>query len=207
MLDFLFLFVSLLVAVSVHEFSHAWVADRLGDPTPRVQGRLTLNPLAHLDIAGTLMLLLFHFGWGKPVVVNSQYFRVPLRDNALVSLAGPVSNFVVAFVLSVVMLLVQDGVPEVVFSLLGFMLDLNIILGVFNLLPFPPFDGSKILGLFMPVKWGRAYERYLERGTVYVILFVLFDFIVLKNAFGYSIIQVVVSVLAAFVKGVLVLGV
>jgi len=205
-MDFLFLFIGLLVAVSVHEFSHAWVADRLGDPTPRVQGRLTLNPLAHLDVVGTLMLLVFQFGWGKPVVVNSQYFRVPLRDNALVSLAGPLSNFFVAFGLSVLMVVVQRSVPEIIFSLLGFVLDLNVVLGVFNLLPFPPFDGSKILGLFVPAKWERAYRHYLEQGTVFVILFVLFDFIVIRNAFGYSIIQITVSVLAAFVKSVFVLG-
>lgn len=206
-MELLYLIVGLLVGITIHECSHAFVADRLGDPTPRVQGRLTLNPLAHIDIVGTIMMLLFRFGWGKPVQVNNQYFRSPVRDMALVSLAGPVSNFFVAFVLALVLRGVGDGMPDVIFSLLNFVIDVNIVLGVFNLLPFPPFDGSKVVALFVPRRFEKAYQRFLDYGVVYVILFVVFDAIVLAPMMGHiSFIQRFISFAAAFVKGVIVLG-
>lgn len=206
-MELLYLIVGLLVGITVHEYSHAFVADRLGDPTPRMQGRLTLNPLAHIDVIGTIMMLLFRFGWGKPVQVNNQYFNSPVRDMALVSLAGPVSNFLVAFVLALVLRGVGDGMPVFVFSLLNFVLDVNIVLGVFNLLPFPPFDGSKVVALFVPRRFERAYQHFLDRGVVYVILFVVFDAVVLSPLMGHvSLIARFISFAAAFVKGVIVLG-
>ena len=119
-MDFLYLIIGLLIGITIHEFSHAYVADRLGDPTPRYQGRLTLNPVAHIDPVGTLMMLLFHFGWGKPVIVNNQYFRSPMRDMALVSLAGPISNFVVAFVMVLLLRGFGDFLPDWIFSLLNY---------------------------------------------------------------------------------------
>ncbi len=93
-------FASLLIAVTIHEFSHAFVADRLGDPTARSYGRLTLNPLAHLDPLGTIMLFIAHFGWGKPVPIDPYNFKYPRRDEILVSFAGPLSNFILALVFS-----------------------------------------------------------------------------------------------------------
>lgn len=206
-MEYLYLIIGLLVGIAVHEFSHAYVADRLGDPTPRVQGRLTLNPLAHIDIVGTIMMLLFRFGWGKPVVVNNQYFRSPVRDMALVSFAGPLSNFLVAFALVLMLRGMGGFMPVWVFSLFNMVLDINIVLGVFNLLPLPPFDGSKIIALFVPRRFERAYARFLDRGVVYVILFVVFDAIVLVPLFGHiSLIERFISFAAAFVKGVMVLG-
>lgn len=206
-MELIYLIIGLLVGITIHECSHAFVADRLGDPTPRIQGRLTLNPLAHIDVVGTIMMLLFRFGWGKPVQVNNQYFRAPVRDMALVSLAGPVSNFLVAFVLALVLRGVGDGMPDVIFSLLNFVIDVNIVLGVFNLLPFPPFDGSKIVALFVPRRFEKAYQHFLDKGVVYVILFVVFDAIVLAPMMGHvSFIARFISFAAAFVKGVIVLG-
>lgn len=206
-MDFLYLIIGLLVGITIHEFSHAYVADRLGDPTPRYQGRLTLNPVAHIDPVGTLMMLLFHFGWGKPVIVNNQYFRSPMRDMALVSLAGPISNFVVAFVMVLLLRGFGDFLPDWIFSLLNYIADVNIVLGIFNFLPFPPFDGSKILGLVMPRRFERVYQRFLDKGVMYVILFVVFDAVVLAPLFGQiSLVGRFVSFAAMIVKGIMVLG-
>src|SRR3990167_9790844 len=102
-LSFLASLLAIVIAISIHEFSHALAADRLGDPTPRLQGRLTLNPLAHLDPLGTLMLLIVRFGWGKPVVFDPFNLRHPRRDAAIISLAGPVSNLILAFVCAVLL--------------------------------------------------------------------------------------------------------
>lgn len=206
-MDFLYLIIGLLIGITIHEFSHAYVADRLGDPTPRYQGRLTLNPVAHIDPVGTLMMLLFHFGWGKPVIVNNQYFRSPMRDMALVSLAGPISNFVVAFVMVLLLRGFGDFLPDWIFSLLNYIADVNIVLGIFNFLPFPPFDGSKILGLVMPRRFERAYQRFLDKGVMYVILFVVFDAVVLAPLLGQiSLVGRFVSFAAMIVKGIMVLG-
>lgn len=200
--EFIYLAVALVTAITIHECAHAFVADRLGDPTPRVQGRLSLNPLAHLDPIGTLMMVIFHFGWGKPVVINPRYFRAPIRDSALVSLAGPATNFVCAFALALILKQGRFFIPVQLFALLDMILDVNLLLGIFNLLPFPPFDGSKIVGLFIPKRFERAYSTYLERGVIYVILFVLFDFVVLAPILGGSIIQRLVGVVFLAMKSV-----
>ena len=205
-MDIIYLIIGLVVATTIHEFSHAYLADRLGDPTARVQGRLTLNPLAHLDLIGTFMLIFFRFGWGKPVQVNPQYFKEPLRDAAVVSVAGPMSNFLMAFALALFLRGTYGFLPMWSRNLFETILDVNLILGIFNLLPFPPFDGSKVLGFFVPVRWTRAYERYLEKGMFYMILFVLFDYIVLAPLLGASIIQSTVFKVFVVVKGVLFLG-
>lgn len=205
-MEMLYLIFGLVVATTIHEFSHAYLADRLGDPTPRLQGRLSLNPLVHLDIVGTLMLIFFHFGWGKPVQVNPRYFRVPMRDSAVVSLAGPMSNFLMAFVLVLFLKESHVVMPDWSVDLFSTMLDVNLILGIFNLLPFPPFDGSKILGLMVPRRFEHAYESYLEKGTMYTILFILFDFMVVAPVLGMSIVQATMVRLFLLVKGVLFLG-
>lgn len=202
----LHLILGLLVATTIHEFSHAYLADRLGDPTPRIQGRLTLNPLAHLDPVGTLMMIFFHFGWGKPVQVNPRYFRVPLRDAAIVSLAGPLSNFIVAFALALFLKESYFLLPVWSQSLFETILDVNLVLGIFNLLPFPPFDGSKVLGLFMPRRWVGAYEHFLDKGLFYVIMFILFDYMIISQLLGTSLIQLTVFRIFVVVKGVFFLG-
>ena len=171
--SFFIWFFALLVAVSVHEFSHALVADRLGDPTPRVNGRLTLNPLAHLDPLGTLMLLLIRLGWGKPVPIDPYNLESPRRDTALISLAGPASNLILATVLSVFTGLLNYWFIHLIFLPL---IILNVSLAIFNLLPFPPLDGSKILFGLLPSNLALRYEEILGEYGLIIILFLLFPF-------------------------------
>lgn len=159
---------ALLVAITIHEFSHALVADRLGDPTPRLQGRLTLNPLAHLDPLGTLMLILVRFGWGKPVQFDPFNLKDPRRDAALISFAGPASNFVLASFLGIVVRVL----PETIFYLLPF-IQLNVVLGVFNLVPIHPLDGGKVfIGLLAP-QTARVWDRLLQRYGLLILLFLI----------------------------------
>ena len=167
----------LVLALTVHEYSHARMADRLGDPTPEAQGRITLNPLAHLDPVGTICLLFAGFGWGKSVQTNPTYYRNPSRDNMLVALAGPLSNIILAFVLFFIWTIVYIFVPlnnitEILFDMLMLGAFINLCLGIFNLLPVPPLDGSKILSHFVKgnarkILW--AMEQYST-----IILIVLF---------------------------------
>ena len=160
-MDIIISAIGLLIAVTIHEFSHALAADRLGDPTPRAAGRLTLNPLAHLDPLGTLMIFIVHFGWGKPVPIDPYNFAHPRRDEAIVSLAGPASNFIFAFIIS----LIIRFIPMSIFSYFLYIFALtNLYLGVFNLLPIPPLDGSKVflnlLSVEKAYEWQQAFDRY-----------------------------------------------
>ena len=167
----------LLLCLSLHEAAHGYTAYRLGDPTAKNAGRLTLDPLKHLDPVGTICLLFFHVGWAKPVPVNTWYFKNPRRDTALVSLAGPVSNFLLAAVLLFIrqFLIFSSVMPVYVLGLMvHYAAIMSIGLGVFNLIPVPPLDGSKILFSFLP--WQQAakyakYEQYIQFGLL-VLLFV-----------------------------------
>jgi len=145
---------ALLVAVTVHELSHGLMADRLGDPTARLQGRITLNPLPHIDPLGALAFVLAGFGWAKPVPVNARNLRHPRRDMAWVAAAGPISNFVVAFVALVVLRLVgrlgAATFVEPVTGMLFYIYLFNLGLGIFNLIPLPPLDGGHFLPYFLP---------------------------------------------------------
>lgn len=135
--------IALVIGISVHEFAHAASALLLGDPTAKYAGRVTLNPLAHLDLLGTAMLLIAGFGWGKPTPVNPQYFSRPIVDEILTALAGPASNFLMATLLGLILRFIP--LPEVAFVLGIIVLQINLMLMLFNLLPVPPLDGSKIL--------------------------------------------------------------
>ena len=168
----------LILALTFHEYAHAKMADKLGDPTPEDQGRLTLNPMAHMDPMGTICLLFAGFGWGKPVQVNGAYFRNPARDNMLVALAGPVMNFVLAFVLFVILASISIFAPagSTVWSLISVIVfyaaTLNVSLGVFNLIPVPPLDGSKIFAYFLK---GKAREvLYFLEDYSWIIIMILF---------------------------------
>jgi len=164
---------AVLIAISLHEFAHGYASYKLGDPTPKAMGRLSVNPLAHLDPIGTLCLLVFHFGWAKPVGVNPYYYKDRKKGMAMVALAGPAMNFMIAFISILLMGLIAKAtggyagtVVVYIFNLLNYVFIINVGLGTFNLLPVPPLDGSKILGAILPTdKYFRymAYERY---GTI-----------------------------------------
>jgi Zn-dependent protease len=154
---------AILFGLTIHEFSHGLVAWRLGDPTARAAGRLTLNPLKHLDPIGTIGLFLFRFGWAKPVPIDPRYFRHPDRDMALSSLAGPAANLVTAALSGVILrLLLLAGVTGFFVQLASYFVLFNLILCFFNLIPIPPLDGSRLLYYFLPDNLAAAYAR-LER--------------------------------------------
>lgn len=161
---------ALVIAATVHEFAHAYVADRLGDPTPRSQGRLTLNPLAHLDLLGSLLILLAGFGWAKPVQINPMNFRDWRRDTIIVSAAGPLANVTFLFVLGVpykLGLLEFGGSPGS--QLLLAIIRINAMLAVFNLIPVPPLDGSKILMGLLPPAAAVSYARTQPYGVLILL--------------------------------------
>lgn len=167
---------AILLAISIHEAAHGFAAYKLGDYTAKSMGRISLNPFRHLDPIGALCMLVFGFGWAKPVMVNPYNFKNRKRDTALVSLAGPVSNFVMAFLaIALFKLFVVVSIPispfaDILFSFFRSVAFLNIGLGLFNLIPIPPLDGSKI---FLPLLPDRLYYdimRYEHLGWIILIL-------------------------------------
>lgn len=160
---------ALLSAITIHEFAHAFAADRLGDPTPRSQGRLTLNPLAHLDLLGTAALFLVGFGWGKPVQFDPFNLRNPRRDAAIISFAGPVSNILLAIVLSLLATFLSSFSGFVPFIAM-FFIDLNVRLAVFNLIPVHPLDGGKVLVGLLPENQAHVWDRILHQYGLFILL-------------------------------------
>jgi len=173
---FVLTLISLLVAITVHEFSHAWAADYLGDPTPRLQGRLKLNPLVHVDNIGMLFLLFFGFGWGKPVEFDPYNLKDPRRDAAFISIAGPSSNFILAIILSLLLrlfIVLQLNFMIIIGSLLFVpMIQMNIILGIFNLLPIHPMDGFKIVEGILPEEKAHEWKQLQRFGMIFLILLI-----------------------------------
>lgn len=176
------------LTMPIHEFAHGFIADKLGDPTPRYQGRLTLNPFAHIDYMGSLCILLFGFGWAKPVQVNAYNFRKPKRDMALTALAGPVSNILLALIcliLANVVILITNSIRlYYVIAFFFYVAQINVSLAVFNLIPIPPFDGSRLLAVFLPDKYYyklMRYERYIYFGLLALLFLGILD-IPLMNA-------------------------
>ena len=154
---------ALIIAAAGHEYAHAKAADLLGDPTPRLMGRLTMNPFVHLDFIGSLALIIGGFGWAKPVVVNPTNFKDPQTDDMIVSIAGPIANLVMAFIGYAVMrcleaanLLGNDSLYLVLFLIVVY----NINFAILNLMPVPPLDGSHILMNFLPLKWQIHVARF-----------------------------------------------
>ncbi|MFZ5759546.1 MAG: site-2 protease family protein [Thermodesulfobacteriota bacterium] len=168
-----------LFALTIHEYSHGMVAFRLGDPTARDLGRLTLNPLKHLDPLGVLAFIIMKIGWAKPVPVNPRYFRNPLKDMIWVALAGPAANLFTAIassLLAELLMLFAPLIPQPILfpllQMLGASIWINLILAVFNLLPIPPLDGSKVLMGLLPARQAASYSRLEPFG--FIILLVLF---------------------------------
>ena len=186
---------AILLALSFHELSHALVARKLGDPTAERAGRITLNPLAHLDPIGTIMIFIFHFGWAKPVPVNPSYFKNPRRDMLLVALAGPVSNLIMGVGFGLVSMLITNVLGmggSIIHQMVIAGIAINAILMAFNMIPIPPLDGSKVMfGLFnFSPEFQYNYSRIGPMVLLGVILFGRFTGVSLISMFISPVINV-----------------
>lgn len=168
---FVLIALALILSLTIHEFSHAVVADKLGDPTARMLGRVSLNPIAHLDPLGTLLLLFAGFGWGKPVPFDSTYLKHPRRDAALIAFAGPFSNFILAILFGLIINIfrVYGGVLGTLFYLIVLY---NLLLGFFNLIPLHPLDGFKVIYGLMP-KGLVSQWLQIEPYGIFILLFLI----------------------------------
>lgn len=173
---------ALLVALSIHEFGHAVVSDALGDPTPRMQGRLTMNPLAHLSKLGTLMLLLFGFGWANPVPVNPTYYKKPRLGMLLVGISGVFMNLFIAFI-SVFLVGAMGSIgflQEGGYMLLYWIMTYNTWLAFFNILPIWPLDGFRVVSTLLPYKMAVTFEQFLLRYGFIILMLLVFTDVVSK---------------------------
>ncbi len=190
-----------LLALTIHEFAHAWVANRLGDSTARLQGRLTLNPLAHMDPIGTVAILLIGFGWARPVPVDPRQFRNPRRDHILVAAAGPISNLLMAMGMAAFYGLMPWGIAGPTWNWLVLPLRLmvrtgvwvNVLLAVFNLFPIPPLDGSRVLSGLLPLRQALAFSRLEPYG--FLLIFLLFVTGIAEPVFGLAVRSIAVALL------------
>lgn len=177
-----YVIITLMVAFTIHEFAHAYVAYKFGDPTAKRQGRLTLSPLAHLDPFGTILIFIAGFGWAKPVPVNRYFFKNPRLAGVLVSVAGPVSNLVIAFLGTLIWYIllstnVLTGLPSIYINGLqdffNIFVSLNVMLFIFNLLPFPPLDGYRIIEDLVPVHVRAKMTQYESYGIILFLILVI----------------------------------
>lgn len=173
---------ALLIALSVHEAAHAYTAYKLGDKSQKAMGRLSLSPLAHIDPIGFIFMLVFKFGWGKPVVMDDRNFKNRRKGVMLVALAGPMSNILLAFVFTIILklldvfgvlaLMIDSNIGSILYIMLIYMIEFNVVFGVFNLIPLPPFDGAKVLTYFLPLK-GKRFMDWLEQYSVWVLVILM----------------------------------
>jgi Zn-dependent protease len=182
-LYFVLVLICLILSLSIHEFFHAYVAFKLGDITPKLQGRVTLNPLAHIDIYGLILLIVAGFGWGKPVEYDVYNLKNPKRDVLLISFSGPLSNLILAIVFMVLVKFL--GANPFFYQ----MITLNLVLGVFNLLPIYPLDGFNVVTGLLP--YNLAYRwKELDKYGVYILIIFL-----LTNAYSYTVLPIVSMIL------------
>ena len=176
----------LLFSLTIHEFSHGITAYYLGDDTAKRAGRLTLNPISHIDPIGLLMLFIAHIGWAKPVPINPYNFKNYKRDTAITAAAGPISNFLIAIILSIFFHILQGIIPaeklmagfnQTVFFALYYAILINLALGLFNLIPLPPLDGSKILGGFLTDQQYARYTAKERQGAMILMIIFAADYI------------------------------
>ncbi len=174
-----------LFSLTFHEFAHAWAAFKLGDPTAKREGRLTLNPLAHLDLFGTLAIIFAHIGWAKPVPINPYFFRNPRRGIVLTSIAGPASNLLLALVFGtcVRVLMIFGMHSNTLWFILLYAMHINIVLAVFNLIPLPPLDGSKVLFGLTHIN-PHVVERLEQVGPMILFGLIFFGMLSGINVFG-----------------------
>jgi Zn-dependent protease len=173
----------IILGLSFHEFAHAWVANRCGDPTPKYHNRITINPAAHIDPLGFLALIFIGFGWGRPVVINPNNFRKPRRDELLVSLAGVTMNLILAFIFMGTIRLLYEFALGFMLSDLGMILQdiliwvvhINIVLMVFNLLPIPPLDGFNVLTQIFNLRNTEFYYRVYDKGFLILMILIVFN--------------------------------
>lgn len=169
----------ILIGLTFHEFAHAWMANRLGDPTAKMMGRLTLNPLKHLNLIGTLAIIFFRFGWAKPVPINPDNFMDRRKGMILVSVAGPASNLILAIAFAVISRLLSLIPPDpyaimsYIMAILVFAVFYNLILAFFNIIPIPPLDGSQILFSLLPLRYTNAF-LWLQRYGFIILLVLIF---------------------------------
>ncbi len=179
-MEYLFLIAILLFSVIIHEVAHGSAANLLGDPTAKLSGRLTLNPIKHLDVFGSFIVPLFLiilkspvlFGWAKPVPVNSYNFKNPKIDEAKVSAAGPAANLLIALIFGLAIRFFP--LPASFLAVFSIIVALNLILAIFNLIPVPPLDGSHILFAFLPEKWFAGVKLFLRQFGIFILLFFIF---------------------------------
>lgn len=184
-MDLLFLAIHIIAAITIHEFSHAWMAYRLGDPTAKNEGRLTLNPLVHIDPLGLIMLFIARFGWGKPTPYNPHNLRDPRLGSLLIALAGPASNLLLSIGLAFVAK--RLGFASGLGSFLAYGVFINLGLTVFNLVPIHPLDGTKIAEYFIPVRYRDSFERYVRNGP-----FILLAIILIENVTGIGLLSPII---------------
>lgn len=175
-----------LIALTFHEFAHAWVSTKLGDPTPRMTGRLSLNPLAHLDPIGAVLMLVTRFGWAKPVQINASYYKNPKLGMALTAAAGPLMNLALAIVSMLLYTLVfiitykTRVISEVACGNIGYFLQLlalvNLSFMIFNIIPIPPLDGSRVLSIILPTNAYFRVQKYERYSFILIIVLSLSGF-------------------------------
>ena len=192
---FLLALAGLLLSISLHETAHCFVTDKLGDPTPRVRGRLTLDPRAHLDPLGVLLIVLTGFGWGKAAPYDPYNLKSPVRDTALIAIAGPLTNILIAVIIS----LLSSAFPgSMIFALFAqYLIYVNLALAIFNLIPVYPLDGGKVMRAILPKMASIEYEDVMERYGNAILLFLILPIMNGQSAIS-QLISPVINLLAGW---------